>query len=88
MTKKNELKNKLEELNKLEAIADQAWEAYEADPENEELGNAADDAIDAQYNLFWEAVEMLQELAENKIDKITAGRLIKHSRERLMLILA
>ena len=84
----NELKKRLEELERLEAIADQADGEMMADPENAEKEAAFDAAYQAEYNAFMAAAECIVKLADGKIDIKTAREMVRAKRNENLALLA
>ena len=83
---KNTIKKSLEELERLEAVADVADEAYQNNPESEEVENAFDEAYQAEYNAFIIVSNQIAEFAG--IDAKTARAMVQGKREELKQILA
>lgn len=69
---KEALKKALDDLKKLTRAADEADNAYQADPENIEKEAAFDAAYDAEYNKTEEIAELIVKITEGKIDSKTA----------------
>lgn len=84
----NELKKRLEELERLEAIADQADAEMMADPENAEKEAAFDVAYQAEHNAFMAATEHIAKLADGKIDIKTAREMVRAKRNEILALLA
>lgn len=84
----NELKKRLEELERLEAIADQADSEMMADPENAEKEAAFDVAYQAEYNAFMAAAEHIAKLANGKNDIKTAREMVRAKRNEILALLA
>lgn len=83
----NELKNKLQELEVLEKIADEAEHEYELDCENEEKENAFDKAWNEEFNASEEAAQMVVDISGGQIDLKTARQMVKGKRADLFNIL-
>lgn len=83
----NELKRRLEELERLEKIADQAEAAYDEDFANEEKEAAFDLAYRNQYNAFMAVCNLIVEMTVGKIDIKTARLMVRTKRTNLLNIL-
>jgi DNA replication initiation complex subunit (GINS family) len=82
MKELKELINKLEELEEAASKADEAWEQ---DPESEELEKAFNEAYSAEWETFNKAKNKIVALIG--IDDGTASRMIRGNREELKKIL-
>lgn len=85
---KNELKKKLEELARLEAIADKADGEYQAEPMNEEKEAAFDEAYKAEYNAFMAAAEYIVKMTAGKIDIKDACEMVRARRNEILALVA
>ena len=72
-----ELLNKLKEAEKMADEADAAWEA---DPENEELEKAFDEAYKKQFVAFENLVNEIVKKTDGIIDKKTAATMVRAKR--------
>lgn len=81
---KNELKQKLEILEKLEAVADAADAAYDAEPENAEKEKAFDIAYKAEYDAFIAVAELIVKMSGGKIDIKTARTIVRTKRKEIL----
>ena len=84
----NELKKRLEELERLEAIADQAEDEMMADPESAEKEAAFDAAYQAEYNAFMAVAEYIVKMVAGKIDIKTARKMVRTRRNEILALLA
>lgn len=84
----NELKKRLEELERLEEIANKAEAEYEADCMNEEKENAFDVAYQNEYNAFMAVSEMIVEMTGGQIDIKTAREMVRTKRAEILNIIA
>ncbi len=84
----NELKAKLEKLEALEKISTHAEADYEANPESAECEEAFDRAYKNEFNAYMECVKMVQKISGGKIDFMTAKKMVKVEREKLIEILS
>ena len=84
----NELKAKLEKLEALEKISTHAEADYEAHPESAEFESTFDRAYKNEFNAYMECVKMVQKISGGKIDFMTAKKMVKAEREKLLEILA
>lgn len=84
----NELKKRLEELTRLEEIADKADAEYEAEPMSEEKEKAFEKAYQAEYNAFAAVSELIVKMAGGQIDIKTAKRMIKTKRNEILNLVA
>ena len=83
-----ELLKKYEELKAAEAAATEAMEASEADPENEALDEAFDEAYKAEFEKFEEMEEAIVSFSKGKIDKKTAGLILRKRRSKFEDLIA
>ena len=72
-----------EELNQKANEADEAWNNW---PENEELEEAFDEAYEKEYEAFENLVTEIERLTNGMIDKQTAGVMVRSKREELKAI--
>lgn len=84
----NELKKRLEELEKLEAIADKADAEYQAEPMSEEKEVAFDAAYQAEYNAFMAAAECIVKMSSGKIGIKAAREIVRTKRIEILTLLA
>lgn len=84
----NELKKKLEELARLEAIADKADAEMMADPESAEKEAAFDAAYQAEYSAFMAATEVIVKMTNGKIGIKTALQMIRAKRSEILALVA
>lgn len=83
----NELKAKLEKLEALEQISNHAEADYEAHPESAECEETFDRAYKNEFNAYMECVKMIQKISGGKIDFMTAKKMVKVERGKLIEIL-
>ena len=79
---KQELKKNLMELERLEAAADIADEAYQNSPEDKEAERAFDEAHQAEYDAFMKVSIMISEFAG--IDIKTAREMVRVKHAELL----
>lgn len=84
----NELKKKLEELTRLEEIADKADAEYESEPENGEKEKAFEKAYQAEYNAFMAVSELIVKMTGGQIDIKTARAMVKTKRNEILNLVA
>lgn len=84
----NELKKKLEELARLETIADKSDAEHQAEPMNEEKEAAFDAAYQAEYNAFMAAAECIVKMTGGKIDIKTAREMVRTKRNEILDLVA
>lgn len=84
----NELKKKLEELARLEAIAGKADAEYQAEPMNEEKEAAFDAAYQAEYSAFMSAAECIVKMTRGKINIKAAREMVRTRRNEIMNLVA
>ena len=72
-----------EELNQKANEADEAWNN---EPENEELEEVFDEAYEKEYEAFENLVTEIERLTNGMIDKQTAGVMVRSKREELKAI--
>ncbi len=77
------MKELLKALNEAEAIANKFDEAWEADPENEELEKAFDEAYQKEHIAFENLVTEIVKITNGKIDKKTASVMVRAKRTEL-----
>ena len=82
------MKELLKRLAIAEKAADEADQAYEADPENIEKEEAFDRAYEEEYNLYMKAANEIVKITSGKIDFETAKAMIKTKREELEKLFA
>lgn len=81
-----ELKKSIKRLEHWERLADQAHEAWEADPMNEDREKATDHFYELEWNEWLHAVNLLTRLTG--IEENTARQMLNRgNREKLMDIL-
>lgn len=83
-----ELKNKLEELTKLEEIANQADEEYEAEPMSEEKEKAFDEAYRAEFEAFIAVSKLIVKMTRGQINEKTAREMVRTKRNEILNIVA
>lgn len=83
-----ELLKKYDELKAAEAAATEAMEASEADLENEALDEAFDKAYEAEFEKFEEVTDAIVSLSKGKIDKKTAGLILRKKRSKFEDLIA
>lgn len=81
------MKELLNKLKEAEIMADKADAAWEADPENEELEKAFDNAYKKQWIAFEELVNKIVEMTSGEIDKKTAAAMVREKRNELESII-
>ena len=74
------MKNILRKIKKLEAL--EATENSFAD-----VMDIPENVLDESYNLFWEVVTDIVEISKNQVDRMTAGKMLKHRRKELIELL-
>lgn len=84
----NELKKRLEELTRLEEIANKADAEYEAEPENEEMEKAFDEAYKEEFAAFMAVSEMIVKMTSGQIDIKTARKMVKTKRNEILNLVA
>lgn len=84
----NELKKILEELTKLEEIADKADAEMMADPTNAEKEKAFDVAYQNEYNAFMSVAELIVEMTGGQIDIKTAREIVRTKRSEILTLVA
>lgn len=82
------MKELLKRLAIAEKEANEADQAYEADPENIEKEEAFDRAYEAEYNLYMKAANEIVKITSGKIDFETAKAMIKTKRKELETLFA
>ena len=82
------LLEKLQELERLEEIANNAEADYEREPENEEYEAAFDLAYKNQYKKYIEASKYIEYITNGNIDFMTAKKMIHTKRAELISILS
>ena len=81
------LREKLAELENLEAAANVAEAAYEAEPENAEAEAAFDRAYAAEFSVLVVCIDLVQRISSGKIDTGTARKMIETKRAELVSLL-
>lgn len=84
----NELKKRLEELERLEEIANKADDEMMADPTNEEKEKAFDEAYKAEFNAFTAVANLIVKMTNGQIDEKTARTMIRTKRNDILDIIA
>lgn len=84
----NELKTRLEELTRLEEIANKAEAEYAEDPMSEEKEKAFDDAYNAEYTVFMETVELIVKMTGGRVDIKTAREMVRTRRNEILNLVA
>lgn len=82
------MKELLKRLAIAEKAADEADQAYEADPENIEKEEAFDRAYEVEYNLYMKAANEIVKITSGQIDFETAKAMIKTKRKELEKLFA
>lgn len=82
------MKELLKRLAIAEKAADEADQAYEADPENTEKEEAFDQAYKAEYDLYMKAAYEIVKITSGQIDFETAKAMIKTKRKELEKLFA
>lgn len=80
----NELKNKLEELGRLEEIANKADDEMMEDPTNEEKEKAFDEAYKAEFDAFTAVANLIVKMTNGQIDEKTARTMVRTKRNEIM----
>lgn len=70
-----------------EERANKADEAWNNEPENEELEAEFDRAYEAEYNAFEKLVNAISKFTNNQIDTKTAGLMVRTKRNELKAII-
>lgn len=83
-----QLRNRLEELTKLEEIANQADEEYEAEPMSEEKEKAFNEAYQAEFEAFIAVSKLIVKMTRGQIDEKTAREMVRTKRNEILAILA
>lgn len=81
------LLKKLEKFEELEAAANKADEAYQAEPENAELEAAFDKAYKEEFEAMEELLNSITTYTNGEIDKETSKKMLFTHREELKQIL-
>lgn len=84
----NELKKRLEELARLEEIANRADDAMMADPTNEEKEKAFDEAYKAEFDAFIAVASLIVKTTSGQIDEKTARAMVRTKRNEIMDLVA
>lgn len=82
------MKELLKRLAAAEERANEADEAYNADPENAEAEAAFDKAYEEEFKLYMEAAEGIVKMTDGKINFETAKAMIKTKRSELEALFA
>lgn len=84
---RDDLRRELEELERLEKTATQAFDVWETDPSNENLATIVDETYCEEFRQFEKFVHMISG-AGIGIDVLTARKMVKNPplREKLKLI--
>lgn len=77
------MKELLKALKIAEEKADRIDAAWDADPENEALEAAFDEAYAAQYKAFEAVVKKIVSMTGGKIDQRTAGTMLRMKRSEI-----
>lgn len=85
---KNELKKRLEELARLEEIANKADDAMMADPTNEEKEKAFDEAYKAEFDAFTAVANLIVKMTNGQIDEKTAREMVRTKRSEILKLAA
>ena len=81
------LLKKLEKFEELEAVANKADEAYQAEPENAELEAAFDKAYKEEFEAMEELLNSITTYTNGEIDTETSKKMLFTHREELKQIL-
>ncbi len=84
----NELKKRLEELARLEEVANKADDAMMADPTSEEKEKAFDEAYKAEFDAFTAVAELIVKMTNGQIDEKTARTMVRAKRNEILALLA
>lgn len=84
----DELKRRLEDLERLSAIADSADRAMMEDFENPEKEKAFEEAYKAEYSAFMAVVDLVVKISNGKIDEKTARIMVRAKRNEILALLA
>lgn len=87
MQSNKELLEKLKKFEELEAIANKADAAYEAEPENAAVEEAFDKAYKEEFQAMEELLNGIVELTNGQIDTETAKKMLFTKRAELKKIL-
>lgn len=79
-----EVKKRLEELERLESIADMASEEYEKEPTSKEKEKAFDEAYKVEFYAFIAVRDLIVKVTNGKIDKYIADLLLRHNRSEIL----
>lgn len=82
------LLEKLQELERLEEVANRIEEDYDREPENAEFEKAFDAAYKEEFNAYVSAAKYIEYITAGRIDFLTAKAMIKTKREELKQLLA
>lgn len=82
------LKRMMEELERLEEIANKADDEMMADPTNEEKEKAFDEAYKAEFEAFTAVASLIVKMTSGQIDEKTARTMVRAKRKELMNIVA
>jgi len=80
----NELKKRLEELARLEEIANKADDAMMADPTNEEKEKTFDEAYKAEFDAFTAVTNLIVKMTNGQIDEKTARIMVRTKRSEIL----
>jgi hypothetical protein len=80
------MKELLQELELASAKSNKLDEAWDADPMNEELEKAWDEAYKAEHEIFMKCVEKLVEITNGQIDIPTATTLLRAKKSEVKRI--
>ena len=84
----NELKKKLEELTRLEEIANRADDEMMADQTNAEKEKAFDKAYKAEFDAFIAVTSLIIKMISGQIDEKTARTMVRTKRNEIMNLVA
>lgn len=84
----NELKKRLEELARLEEIANKADDAMMADPTNEEKEKTFDEAYKAEFDAFTAVANLIVKMTNGQIDEKTARTMVRTKRNEILNLVA
>lgn len=84
----NELKKRLEELERLEEIANKADDEMMADPTSEEKERAFDEAYKAEFDAFMAVASLIVKMTDGQVDEKTARTMVRTKRNEIMNLVA
>ncbi len=81
------MKELLNKLKEAEIMADKADAAWEADPENEQLEKAFDEAWKKEFEAFEKLADKIVIVTDGKINKKTAATMIRKKRNEVEMLI-